>query len=291
MKDKYKSNPDEEDSLEIRTNYNDRRRIIRKNNEENNIPINVNNNSCNKYNYFDGNMKEKINRRKNTPISINNPEIENKKEKKEPIKSNLKLFSTLNNKEHTQEQKFRPQKKPQSSITSKYPGGETWGGFLSKTSAEGHNKKALNSKTYQSNVFPDENCNDENERRHFKASNFIDYGTKTQITTLPGGVKRGHFEIKDDVNFKINNSESRLYKLIHDYNNDLTYDDAHPIGQGYNENTFPVNERFHGSYKRGVIDHDIFNLKSKDIDNNNENKKTGKKIINNNTFKSQFEFI
>ena len=35
-----------------------------------------------------------------------------------------------------------------------------------------------------------------------KRADFSDYNNKTQITSLPGGVKRNKYEIKDNVNFR-----------------------------------------------------------------------------------------
>lgn len=165
---------------------------------------------------------------------------------------------------------------------------ETWGALLSKTSSEGQNKRVLNSKTYQSNIFPTNNDNFCNDKRISRKANFSSYNTKTQITTLPGGVKRGYFEIKDDVNFNRKKGPGHLYKMIHDYNSNLDYEDAQPIGQGYNINSFPTLERYQGSYQRGVVNHDIFNLKAEDC---GENKQYGKKKFENPAFKSQFEII
>ena len=55
-------------------------------------------------------------------------------------------------------------------------------------------------------------------------------------------------------------NESRLYKMIHDYNYNVNYDQNYnPITPGYNINCFPIRQRFQGSYKRGMKDHDIFN--------------------------------
>ena len=87
-------------------------------------------------------------------------------------------------------------------------------------------------------------------------------GTTTQITTLPGGIKRNKYEIKDDMYFRKPFNESRMYKMIHDFNSDLNYkDNYNPITQGYNINEFPIYERYYGSYKKGIKDHDIFNAK------------------------------
>ena len=99
-------------------------------------------------------------------------------------------------------------------------------------------------------------------KKHFKESNNYDYTTKTQITTLPGGIKRNKYEIKDDMYFRKPYNESRLFKMVHDYNSNINYEkDYDPITQGYNVNCFPTRQRYYGSYKRGVNDHDIFNIK------------------------------
>ena len=100
------------------------------------------------------------------------------------------------------------------------------------------------------------------QKKHFKESNNYDYTTKTQITTLPGGIKRNKYEIKDDMYFRKPYNESRLFKMVHDYNSNINYEkDYDPITQGYNVNCFPTRQRYYGSYKRGVNDHDIFNIK------------------------------
>ena len=100
------------------------------------------------------------------------------------------------------------------------------------------------------------------EKKHFKESNNYDYTTKTQITTLPGGVKRNKYEIKDDMYFRKPYNESRLFKMVHDYNSNINFEkDYDPITQGYNVNCFPIRQRYYGSYKRGINDHDIFNTK------------------------------
>ena len=65
------------------------------------------------------------------------------------------------------------------------------------------------------------------------------------------------------------------------------------------ENHFPIEQRYQGSYQRGVRDNDIFNLKMKygngygyDDDEDYKGNFTGKRMFkNNNTFKSQIEFV
>ena len=122
----------------------------------------------------------------------------------------------------------------------------------------------LNSKLYQKKMITLLNYNNNfGERRHFKEiNNYNDYITTTQITTLPGGVKRNKYEIKDDYYFQKPYNYSRLFKSVYDYNSNINFEENYdPITQGYNVNTFPTKERYYGSYKRGVKDNDIFNSK------------------------------
>ena len=122
----------------------------------------------------------------------------------------------------------------------------------------------LNSQLFQKKMIPLLNYNNNfGERRHFKEiNNYNDYITTTQITTLPGGVKRNKYEIKDDYYFQKPYNYSRLFKSVYDYNSNINFEENYdPITQGYNVNTFPTKERYYGSYKRGVKDNDIFNSK------------------------------
>ena len=129
------------------------------------------------------------------------------------------------------------------------------------------NQKNKASNIYYNNIYPKSNDNsDLNEKNHFKKSNFYDYTTKTQITTLPGGLKRNYYEIKDDVDFRVKSTDSHLIKNINEFNSNINYiDNYDPIGQGYNVNSFPTQQRYQGSYRRGVYDHDIFNRYSYEI--------------------------
>ncbi len=134
---------------------------------------------------------------------------------------------------------------------------DAWSNMISKTSKEGQNKVSNNPK-YQSQIFS--SYPSYHEKNHFKKSNNYDMSTTTQITTLPGGVKRNMHEIKDDMYFRKPFNESRMYKMIHDFNSDLNYEDNYnPITQGYNVNEFPNYQRYFGSYRKNVNDHDIFN--------------------------------
>ncbi len=150
---------------------------------------------------------------------------------------------------------------------------------------------------------------------------------KTQITTLPGCVKRGKYDIKDDKKFNFKNSESYIYKMEHDFNSNVHFG---PLTKEEEEkNKFPIEQRYRGSYQRGVKDNDIFNLKmnkenkynyslyifyknfsyifrieierniisygndysNENIDEERINYKGKKMFRNNNTFKSQIEFM
>ena len=135
---------------------------------------------------------------------------------------------------------------------------DSWSNLISKTSKEGQNKPPRNSDN-NTNIF-NSNSYYNKEKNHFKKSNNYEMGTTTQITTLPGGVKRNMYEINDDMYLKKPFNESRMYKMIHDFNADLNYkDNYNPITQGYNVNEFPRYQRYLGSYRRDVQDHDIFN--------------------------------
>ena len=135
---------------------------------------------------------------------------------------------------------------------------DSWSNLISKTSKEGQNKVSRNLENNNNifNSYPYYNT----EKNHFKKSHNYEMGTTTQITTLPGCVKRNMYEINDDMYFKKPFNESRMYKMIHDFNADLNYKDNYiPITQGYNVNEFPKQQRYYGSYRKDVNDHDIFN--------------------------------
>ena len=54
--------------------------------------------------------------------------------------------------------------------------------------------------------------------------------------------------------------ESNLYKMVHDYNYDVNYEQNYnPIIQGNNINNFTIRQRLQENYKRGMKDYDIFN--------------------------------
>ena len=163
---------------------------------------------------------------------------------------------------------------------------DSWSNLISKTSKEGQNKVSRNLENNNNifNSYPYYNT----EKNHFKKSNNYEMGTTTQITTLPGCVKRGKFDIKDDKYFLNKNNASYLYKVEHDFNSNVHFG---PLTKKEEKVAmfFPVKQRYQGSYQRGVKDNDIFNL------NNEEEKQNsyvpGKKLFkNNNSFKSQIIF-
>ena len=135
---------------------------------------------------------------------------------------------------------------------------DSWSNLISRTSKEGQDKLSRNLDNNNNifNSYPYYNT----EKNHFKKSNNYEMGITTQITTLPGGVKRNMYEINDDMYFKKPFNESRQYKMIHDFNSDINYkDNYNPITQGYNVNVFPKYQRYYGSYRKYVKDNDIFN--------------------------------
>ena len=77
-----------------------------------------------------------------------------------------------------------------------------WSEMLSRTSKEGGDQITSNPNNYENDVLVRNHYNYDGEKRHFKESSNYDYTTKTQITTLPGGVKRNKYEIKDDMYFR-----------------------------------------------------------------------------------------
>ena len=54
---------------------------------------------------------------------------------------------------------------------------------------------------------------------YLRESKFTSYGVTTQITTLPGGIKRDIKDIKDDQKIIKRNNQSYMYKLSRDFNN------------------------------------------------------------------------
>ena len=115
--------------------------------------------------------------------------------------------------------------KPKLNKSKSAIGTDTWGALLSRTSSEGLNKPVHNSHTYKSSIFPNGTIyKDGSEKRMLKRADFSDYNNKTQITSLPGGIKRNKYEIKDNVNFRKKNNYSFYYKLMRDYDLNVNYD-------------------------------------------------------------------
>ena len=148
--------------------------------------------------------------------------------------------------------------------------------------------RIVNSKTFESNIFPiDETPID--KMRHTKETKYSDRLHKTQITTLPGCIKRGKYDIKDDKYFGIKNTESYMYKVEYDYNSNVHFGPLSKEEKKIDMN-FPVKQRYQGSYHRGVKDNDIFNLNNEEEKQNNYI--PGKKLFKNyNSFKSQIVFV
>lgn len=180
-----------------------------------------------------------------------------------------------------------------------------WDNLMGKTSGEesilSKNKRISNSKTFISNIFPETKFNKDEETRHIKKATYTDHLHKTQITTLPGGVKMDKYNIKDDMYFNNNNTTAHLYKMIRDFNSDLDYKRANPIKPGDCINIFPTYERYLGSYKRFEKNNDIFNLKEKENEKDNKCLKDTydemdrhplkRMYFDNKTFKSQIDFV
>ena len=150
--------------------------------------------------------------------------------------------------------------------------------------------KIKNSKTYESNIFPYDNKKEIDKLRHIKETKYSDRLHKTQITTLPGCIKKGKYDIKDDKYFGIKNTESYLYKVEHDYNSNVLFGPLSKEEEKF-ENYFPVEQRYHGSYQRGVKDNDIFNLNNEEEEKKNNIIKRKKLFKDNKTFKSQIMFV
>lgn len=124
------------------------------------------------------------------------------------------------------------------------------------------------SNTYRSSVFPEnENNKDLKNVRHSKNSIYSNYSYRTQIYSLPGGVKREGNDINDDARHrtrKMFNIEDNFDKLsIKSNNNEL--------------NSYPVKIRYGKSCRRQIKDNDIF-LTEDNTENIND------KIIVNNEF-------
>ena len=298
----------------IRTNYNNYRKKIKRVNSKpnisrtqeffNNIIIKNNNNNQNndEINYYYTNQKyKKIN---NNNIRNNHSFLYQKEETPQSNPQNSEISKNIlyPNTKRVLDINYQEAPKIQKHINNDNTPKDDWAEMLyhpSNNSLYSQNKKIINSKTFQSNVFPNENEPIDNIR-HVKQTKYSDRLHKTKITTLPGCIKRGKYDIKDDKNFNVKNSESYLYKMEHDFSSNVHFG---PLTKEEEEieNNFPVKQRYQGSYQRGVKDNDIFNLKMNKYNNGdsgygfNDEEKTnckGKKMFRNNkTFKSQIEFI
>lgn len=254
----------------IRTNYNNYKKKIKRVNSKPNISrtkeffnneINKNNESYNNVNYYYNNhnyVKNEYNSNKQNNVMYY-PSEENESTKQRNYDYSKK--SLYPNTKRVIDTNYQDAPKIQKHINNDYTPKDDWAEMLCHPSNNSlYSKKRIsNSKTFQSNVFPNEN--DPVEKvRHNKETKFSDRLHKTQITTLPGCVKRGKYDIKDDKNFNVRNSESYLYKMERDFSSNVHFG---PLTKEEEEieNHFPIEQRYQGSYQRGVKDNDIFNLK------------------------------
>lgn len=173
---------------------------------------------------------------------------------------------------------------------------DNWNSMISRTSNEesicGSNQRISKSKTYQSKIFPNENEKFE-PKRISKESQFSNHLTQTQIVNLPGGIKRGVYDIKDDKFFDNKRNIGHIYKLNKDFNADIILkenlkdsynNDVYPNQKVINQNPYPVQQRFRGSYKKNN-ESGIFDMNRKE-----DYIKPGKRMFHNLPFmKSQFE--
>ena len=103
--------------------------------------------------------------------------------------------------------------------TSSIKNDGNWNNLIIRTSSEnriiGNKSRISNPKTFKSTVFQNYNFD---KKKHKKKTPFSEYLYKTQIYSLPGGIKRNKFKIKDDVkNFEIFNY-AHIRKLDKDFN-------------------------------------------------------------------------
>ena len=295
----------------IRTNYNNYKRKIKRINSKPNISrtkeffnneiMNENNNKTNnEIDYFITNKNNNVsNNNQKSPIYYQTEEnfhISQQDSNKKNLYPNTKRVIDTN---------YQEPPKIQKHINNDNTPKDDWAEMLyhpSYNSQYYNNQRISNSKTFQSKVFPNENEPLE-KIRHNGETKYSDRMYKTQITTLPGCVKRGKYDIKDDKKFNFKNSESYIYKMEHDFSSNVHFG---PLTKEEEEiNKFPLQQRYHGSYQRGVKDNDIFNLKmnkenrynytsdfNKESNDEERINYKGKKMFrNNNTFKSQIEFI
>lgn len=301
----------------IRTNYNNYKRKIRRvnskpnisrtrdffNNEINKISNNKTQNNIDyNYNYNNQNYN---NSNYNIPTGQNRPNSNYypSEETLGPYQKNAYEYNRNKlypNTKRVIDINYQEPPKMQKHINNDNTPKDDWAEMLYHPANNFQSKKRIsNSKTFQSNVFPSEN--DPVEKiRHNKLTKYSDRLHKTQITTLPGCIKRGKYDIKDDKNFNLKNSKSYIYKMEHDFTSNVHFG---PLTKEEEEieNHFPIEQRYQGSYQRGVKDNDIFNLKMKygngygygyEDDEDCKGNFTGKRMFkNNNTFKSQIQFV
>jgi len=147
-----------------------------------------------------------------------------------------------------------------------------WNNLILRTSREnriiGNKPRLSNPKVFRSSVF--QNYNSEN-KRHRKKTPFTEYLYKTQIYSLPGGVKRNKNKIKDDLkNIEIFNY-AHIRKLDKDFNSVNIKKD----------NPFENKSRFMGGYgNKNKLKSNLFHNLA--ITTNYNNRRSYKNIYRNN---------
>lgn len=142
-----------------------------------------------------------------------------------------------------------------------------WAKMLARASKKGQNKNISNSKIYQNTLMPMQNYNNNFEDKKLykdkELYNDKSYLNKIPIKTLPDNIQRNKYKNGDKyIYFQKPYNYSKLFKSIYDYNSNISYEKNYdPITQGYNVNSFPTKQRYYGSYKLWVKDHDIFNTR------------------------------
>ena len=158
---------------------------------------------------------------------------------------------------------------------------ETWSTMMSRTANEesicGTQQRISHSNNFKSEIFTPY-LNTEPQKRISKPTEHTNYSTTSQIVGLPGCVKRGMYDIKDDKKFNVKNNIGHMYKMQRDYNCHLSYDmpNSKTIP---NCSEFPIKQRFGNSYRKGGdTKANIFNI---DCDNSKEIRNKGKKTFYN----------
>ena len=142
----------------------------------------------------------------------------------------------------------------------------SWTSMIARTSKEGQNEIISNSKTYQSTLMPSKDYNHNYKNKNvYNDVEFINYNikNKTPIKSLSDDFKKNKYKFTDEnLYYQKPYNYSKLFKSVYDYNSNISYEQHYdPITQGYNINSFPTKQRYYGSYKKWVQDHDIFNTK------------------------------